>query len=37
MELRGGGRGKENDRAPTILKCITSVQVEDLIICNKNC
>jgi hypothetical protein len=27
MELRGGGKGKENDRASTVLKYITSVQV----------
>jgi hypothetical protein len=30
LELRGGGKGKENDRTSTISKYITSGQVEDL-------
>jgi hypothetical protein len=30
VELRGGGKGKENDRISTILKYITSVKVEDI-------
>jgi hypothetical protein len=30
MELGEGGKGKENDRASTITKYITSVQVEDI-------
>jgi hypothetical protein len=34
MELRGGGKGKENDRASTILK-YTSVKVEDITMCIK--
>jgi hypothetical protein len=33
MELVGGGRGKENDRASTISKYIISVKVEYTIIC----
>jgi hypothetical protein len=31
--IQGGGRGKENDRELTILKCIISVQVDNIIIC----
>jgi hypothetical protein len=30
MALRGGRKGKENDRESTVSKCITSVQVEDI-------
>jgi hypothetical protein len=30
MELGGGEKGKEKDRASTILECLTSVKVEDL-------
>jgi hypothetical protein len=37
MELRGGGKGKENDRQSKILKYITSVQVEDVTICTESC
>jgi hypothetical protein len=33
MELGGGGKGKENEAASTILKYIKSVQVEDIMIC----
>jgi hypothetical protein len=29
---RGGGRGKERNRAPAISKCLSSVQVEDITI-----
>jgi hypothetical protein len=37
MELRGGAKGKENDSKPTISKYITSVQVEDTMICIESC
>jgi hypothetical protein len=37
MELRGGGKGKENDRAATISKYITSIQVEDTMTCTESC
>jgi hypothetical protein len=37
MELGGGGKGKENDRASTISKYITSVQVEDTTIRTESC
>jgi hypothetical protein len=37
VELGGGEKGKENDRESTILKYITSVQVEDVIICIESC
>jgi hypothetical protein len=33
MELWGGGKGKENGKESTISKYITSVQVEDIMIC----
>jgi hypothetical protein len=33
MKLRGGGKGKENDTASTILKYITSAQVDDIMTC----
>jgi hypothetical protein len=36
MELGGGGKGKENDRAPTS-KHVTSVQIEDIMICTESC
>jgi hypothetical protein len=36
MELRGGGKGKENDRESAIFKYITSVQVEDMTICTES-
>jgi hypothetical protein len=32
MELGEGRKGKENDRESTILKHITSVQVEDIML-----
>jgi hypothetical protein len=37
VELRGGGKGEENDRESTILKYIASVQVEDIIVCIESC
>jgi hypothetical protein len=37
MELRGGGKGQGNDRASTISKYMTSVQVDDIAICIENC
>jgi hypothetical protein len=39
VELRevGGGKRKQNDRVSTILKNITSVQVEDITICIECC
>jgi hypothetical protein len=37
MELRGGGKGKENDRASIILKYITSVKVENIRISTESC
>jgi hypothetical protein len=37
VELGRGGKRKENDRASTISKCITSVQVEDITKYIKNC
>jgi hypothetical protein len=37
MTLRGGGKGKENDRESTISKYVTSVQVEDLMIRIESC
>jgi hypothetical protein len=37
MDLRGGERRKENGRESTISKYITSVLVEDLMICIKSC
>jgi hypothetical protein len=37
MELRERGKGKENDRASTISKYITSVQVEDTKMCIEIC
>jgi hypothetical protein len=33
----GGDKGKENDRTSTVLKYITSVQVEDMMICTESC
>jgi hypothetical protein len=33
MELRGGGKGKENNRLLTKLKYIKSVQVDGIKIC----
>jgi hypothetical protein len=36
MELREGRKGKENYRSTTS-KYITSVQVEDIMICTENC
>jgi hypothetical protein len=33
MHLRGGGKGKWNDKVPTILKYVTSVKVEDIMKC----
>jgi hypothetical protein len=30
MKFRGGGKGKENDRASTIPQNIVSVKVEDI-------
>jgi hypothetical protein len=33
VELGGGGKGKENDKKSSILKCISSVQVENIAIC----
>jgi hypothetical protein len=36
MEFGRGGKGKENDRASTILKCVTSVKAEDIAICIEN-
>jgi hypothetical protein len=35
--LRRGGKGKEGDRKSTILKYISSVQVEDVMICIESC
>jgi hypothetical protein len=37
MALRGGGKGKENDRESTISKCITFVQVDAIMICTEVC
>jgi hypothetical protein len=37
MELRREGKGKENDRASTILKYVTSVQAEDIMIGTESC
>jgi hypothetical protein len=37
MELRGGGKGKENDKKSTILKYITSERVEDIRMCTESC
>jgi hypothetical protein len=37
MELTGGRKGREDDRASTILKYITSVQVEGVRICIECC
>jgi hypothetical protein len=37
MELRGGGKGKQNDRTSTILKYITSRQVQNIKIRTKSC
>jgi hypothetical protein len=37
MELRGGRKGKENDKESTILKYIESVQVDDIMIHTENC
>jgi hypothetical protein len=37
MEIRGGGKEKENDRASTISKHIKSVQVGDITICIESC
>jgi hypothetical protein len=36
MELGGGGKGKENDRESTTSKCITFVQVENIMICTES-
>jgi hypothetical protein len=37
MELGRRGKGKENDRESVVSKYITSVQVEDIMICNESC
>jgi hypothetical protein len=37
MELGGKSKRKENDRVSTTLKNITSVQVEDIVICLESC
>jgi hypothetical protein len=37
MELRGGGKGKENDRTSAISNYITSVQVQDIVLYIKSC
>jgi hypothetical protein len=37
VELKEGGKGKENDRTSTILKNKTPVKVEDIRICIENC
>jgi hypothetical protein len=37
MELREGGKGKDNDRQQAISKYITSLQVEAKTICIENC
>jgi hypothetical protein len=37
MKLGGGGTGKENDRAPTTSKNITSVKVKDMRMCIELC
>jgi hypothetical protein len=37
MELREGGKGKEDDRASTISKYITSVKVKDITTCIESC
>jgi hypothetical protein len=37
MKLGEGRKGKENDRASTILQNITSVKVEDITICIESC
>jgi hypothetical protein len=37
MELGQRGKGKENDRAPTISENKTSVKVEDTRICTESC
>jgi hypothetical protein len=36
VELREEGKGKENYRASTISKNITSVKVEDIRMCTEN-
>jgi hypothetical protein len=37
VELGGEGKEKENDRPSTILKYITSMQVEDITMCIESC
>jgi hypothetical protein len=37
VELREGGKGKENDRASTISQNITSVEVEDVRMSIESC
>jgi hypothetical protein len=37
MELRGRGKGKENNRESATLKYMTSTQVEDITMCTENC
>jgi hypothetical protein len=37
LELREGGKGKENDRESAIMKYIVSVLVEDIMIGTENC
>jgi hypothetical protein len=36
LELGGGGQGKEKDRVSTILKYITSMQIEDITVCTES-
>jgi hypothetical protein len=36
MELRGGGKGQDNNRVSTILKYVTAAQVEDTMICTES-
>jgi hypothetical protein len=37
MALGGGGKGKENDKASTILKCIGPLQVEGIMTRMESC
>jgi hypothetical protein len=37
VELGGGGKGKENGRESAMLKYMTSVQVEGIMICMESC
>jgi hypothetical protein len=37
MEFGEGGKEKENDRGSRIPKYVTSVQIEDIMICIESC